>query len=146
MLKFSSSSHNPMPKYTSNILHSPSRPPFCESPKHNKYKNPGNLIIYAPALTLLWLEKTAPIRRWPEYSPRKGPGFAKYAVDANLFRLESSILMRAKRATNRNNVGGEHSLGEYTGAECSRDAYTYNRQYNAVWYRSLQFCIKIHKQ
>ena len=31
---------------------------------------------------------------------------SKYAVDANLFRLESSIKTRAKRATNRNNVGG----------------------------------------
>ena len=37
---------------------------------------------------------------------------AKYAVDANLSRLESSILTRAKRATNRSNVGGE-----YTGVE-----------------------------
>ena len=44
---------------------------------------------------------------------------AKYAVDVNLFRLESSILTRAKRATNRNNVGGEHSLEEYTGVERS---------------------------
>ena len=43
----------------------------------------------------------------------------KYAVDANLFQLESSILTRAKRATNRNNVGGEHSVGEYTGVERS---------------------------
>ena len=34
---------------------------------------------------------------------------AKYAVDTNLFRLESQILMREKRATNRNNVGGEVS-------------------------------------
>ena len=42
--------------------------------------------------------------------PRKVPGFAKYAVDANLFRLESPILTRAKRATDRNNVGGEVSL------------------------------------
>ena len=52
-----------------------------------------------------------------ENSPRKVLGFAKYAVDTNLFRLVSSILTRAKWATNRNNVGGEHSLGEYTGME-----------------------------
>ena len=49
-------------------------------------------------------------------------------LSANLFRLESSILTRAKRATNRNNAainrknfrvfGGEHFLGEYTGVEC----------------------------
>ena len=59
--------------------------------------------------------------RWPEYSPQEVPGFAKYAVDENLFRLESSILTRAKPATNRNNVatekrrgGGEFSVGEYT--------------------------------
>ena len=84
--------------------------------------------------------------RWPKYSlpensPRKVPPqlfpfrnipsmksmhgnnvvwlCAKYAVDANLFRLESSIWTRAKRATNRNNVGGEHSLGEYSGVERS---------------------------
>ena len=45
---------------------------------------------------------------------------AKYAVDANLFRLESSILTRAKRATNRNNIGvRDHSLVEYTGVERS---------------------------
>ena len=31
----------------------------------------------------------------------------KYAADANLFRLKSSILTRAKRATNRNNVATE---------------------------------------
>ena len=45
----------------------------------------------------------------PVVSPRNiplhtKPGFAKYAVDANLFPLESSILTRAKRATNRNNA------------------------------------------
>ena len=63
--------------------------------------------------------------RWPEYSPRKvsprmKPSddsvvwlYAKYAVDANLFRLESSILTRAKRATNRNTVGGECSKGNF---------------------------------
>ena len=55
---------------------------------------------------------------------------AKYAVDANLFRLKSSILTRAQRATDRNNVvtekrvGGEHSLGEYTGVEYSGGEYT----------------------
>ena len=37
---------------------------------------------------------------------------AKYAVEAILFRLESSILMQAKRATNRNNVGGKYLGGE----------------------------------
>ena len=61
----------------------------------------------------------------PEHSSSTKPGFAKYAVDANL-----SILTRAKRATNRNNVatnrnktfgffGEEHFLGEYTGVERS---------------------------
>ena len=40
---------------------------------------------------------------------------AKYAVDANLFRLKSSILTRAKRATNRNNVGGNISWGNIPG-------------------------------
>ena len=40
---------------------------------------------------------------------RKFPPLSTYAVDADLFRLESPILMRAKRATNRNNVGGELS-------------------------------------
>ena len=43
--------------------------------------------------------------------PRKGPGFAKYDVDTNLFRLESSILTRAKRATNWNNVATEKRGG-----------------------------------
>ena len=38
----------------------------------------------------------------PETFPPTKPGFAKYAVDENLFLLESSILTRAKRATNRN--------------------------------------------
>ena len=41
------------------------------------------------------------------FPPRKIPPHAKYAVDVNLFRLESPIITRAKRATNRNNVGGE---------------------------------------
>ena len=49
-------------------------------------------------------------------------GFAKFAVVANLLKLESSILPRAKRATNWNNVakekrgegGGEFSGGEHT--------------------------------
>ena len=53
------------------------------------------------------------------FPPRKIPPHAKYAVDVNLFRLESPIITRAKRATNRNNVGGEHSLAEYTGVERS---------------------------
>ena len=43
--------------------------------------------------------------------PRKVPGFAKYAVDAKLFRLESTILLRAKRATNRNNIATENVGG-----------------------------------
>ena len=43
----------------------------------------------------------------PENSSRKVPGFAKYAVDANLVRVESSILMRVKLDTNRNNVATE---------------------------------------
>ena len=45
------------------------------------------------------------ISRWPEYSP------PEYAVDANLFRLESSMLTRAKRATNRNNIATENRVG-----------------------------------
>ena len=49
--------------------------------------------------------------RWPEYSPRKVPDFAKYVVDANLFRLESSIRTGAKRVTNRNNVATEKRGG-----------------------------------
>ena len=40
----------------------------------------------------------------PEHSPATKTGFAKYAVHANLFPLESSILTRAKRASNRNNA------------------------------------------
>ena len=40
---------------------------------------------------------------------RKFPPHVKYVVDANLFWLESPILMRAKRATSRNNVEGEVS-------------------------------------
>ena len=43
------------------------------------------------------------------FSPRKFPPHAKYTIDANLFRLESPILTRAKRATNRNKVRGEVS-------------------------------------
>ena len=48
-------------------------------------------------------------------------GFAKYAVDANLFRLESLIVTRLKRATNRNNVGGKVSPqgGKTLGGETS---------------------------
>ena len=41
----------------------------------------------------------------PVFYLRKFLPHVKYAVDANLFRLESPILTRAKRATNRNNVG-----------------------------------------
>ena len=51
--------------------------------------------------------------RWLEYSPRKVPGFAKYAVDANLFLLESSILTRAKQAINRNNVATERFVTKW---------------------------------
>ena len=36
---------------------------------------------------------------------------AKYAVDANLFRLESPMLTRAKRTTSLNNGGGGKCLG-----------------------------------
>ena len=36
---------------------------------------------------------------------------AKYAADANMFRLESSILTRTKRATNQNNVATEKRGG-----------------------------------
>ena len=39
----------------------------------------------------------------------------KYAIDASLFRLESSILTRAKRSTNRNYVGGTFLVGIYRG-------------------------------
>ena len=72
----------------------------------------------------------------PEHSPQNIPPMkkmhennvvwlcAKYAADVNLFRLESSILTRVKRATNRNNVGGEHSMGEYTEVERSGGEYT----------------------
>ena len=51
------------------------------------------------------------------YSPWKLPGFAKYAVDANLLRLESSIITGAKRATNRNNVATEKREGRFYGGE-----------------------------
>ena len=83
---------------------------------------------------------------WPEYSPpenssRKVPPqlfpprnvsamksmhgnnvvwlCAKYVVKVNLFRLESLILMRTKRATNRNNVGGRGTFlgGIYRGGK-----------------------------
>ena len=40
--------------------------------------------------------------------PGKVPGFAKYAVEANLFRLEFPILTQA---TNRNNVATEKRGG-----------------------------------
>ena len=49
------------------------------------------------------------------FPPGKDSGFVKYAVNANLFRLESSILMRAKRATNRNNVATEKRSFKKTG-------------------------------
>ena len=73
----------------------------------------------------------------PGIFPPTKPAFAKYAVDANLFPLVSSILTRVKRATNRNNAatnrkktfgffGGEHSLGEYTGVERSGGVYLYH--------------------
>ena len=42
--------------------------------------------------------------------PGRLPGSAKYAVDTNLFQLESSILTRVKRATNRNNVATEKRI------------------------------------
>ena len=44
----------------------------------------------------------------PENSHLRVPGFAKYAVDANLLRLESSILTRG---TNGNNVATEKRGG-----------------------------------
>ena len=47
----------------------------------------------------------------PRFFPsRQFPPYEKYAVDVNLFQLECPILTRAKRATSRNNVGGEVSL------------------------------------
>ena len=71
------------------------------------------------------------------YSPPpswKVPGFAKYAVDASLFRLESSILTRVKRATNRNNVAtekrGEGAIfrgGVYLEQKYMSREYKYNR-------------------
>ena len=71
-------------------------------------------------------EGFTPVVSPPEHSPMKSMHgnnvvwlCAKYAVDANLFRLDSSILTRAKRAKIRNNVGGEYSLGEYTVVERS---------------------------
>ena len=45
-----------------------------------------------------------PGRFHPSWFPPTQTGFVKYVVDANLFPLESSILTRAKRATNRNNA------------------------------------------
>ena len=78
-----------------------------------------------------WLANSPPEGSTPEHSPPTKPGFAKYAGDANLFPLESWILTRAKRATNRNNVDtekrvgrGEHSWREYTGVERSGGKYT----------------------
>ena len=50
---------------------------------------------------------TIPVVSHPNIPPPTKPGFAKYAVDANLFPLESSILTRVKRATNQNNVATE---------------------------------------
>ena len=47
-------------------------------------------------------------------------------LSANLLKLESSILTRVKRATNRNNAGGEYFLGEYTGVEHYGGEYTQN--------------------
>ena len=55
---------------------------------------------------------------------------AKYAVAANLFRLESSIITRVKRATNRNNLGGEHIPGWNVPGRFFRvgdEGYTLNR-------------------
>ena len=68
-----------------------------------------------------------PGRLPPEHSPPSKPGFAKYAVDANLFPLESSNLTRAKRATNRKNIrffrgetflGGIYRGGTFRGGDC----------------------------
>ena len=77
------------------------------------------------------LESSTPVVSPPEHSPMKSMHgnnvvwlCAKYAVNANLYRLESSILTLVKWATNRNNVGGEHSLGEYTRVERSGGNFT----------------------
>ena len=77
-------------------------------------------VIFPPS------EDSRPVVSFPEHYPVKSMHgnnvvwlCAKYAVDVNLFRLESSILTRAKQPTNRNNVRGEHSLGEYSGVERS---------------------------
>ena len=65
----------------------------------------------------------------PAVSPRKIPSqrslVAKYALDANLFPLESSILTRSKRATNRNNVATEkrnYIFSSFSGGFCRRDS------------------------
>ena len=50
-----------------------------------------------------------------ENSPRKVPSCAKYAVDMNLFRLESSTLTRAKWATSRNNVATDKRGEDFPG-------------------------------
>ena len=62
---------------------------------------------------------TASVRAWFSVTgkfPRKVHGFAKYAVDANLFRLESSILTRAKRFlfSNRNLARWDWSINPIT--------------------------------
>ena len=54
-------------------------------------------ISYRNDNLLKGVPTTKQLKRW----------LAKYAVDANLFRVQSSILTRTKRATNRNNVTTE---------------------------------------
>ena len=53
--------------------------------------------------------KFPPLCSPPFFPLRKFSPYAKYAVDVNLFRLESPILTRVKRATSRNEVGGKMS-------------------------------------
>ena len=59
------------------------------------------------AISIVLYDLSKYIFRWSEY----GPGFAKSAVDANLFRLQSSILTLVKWTTNPNNVASEKRGG-----------------------------------
>ena len=85
-------------------------------------------------------EVSTPVVSPPEHSPLKSMHgnnivwlCTKYAVDANLFPLESSILTRAKRVTSRNNIGGNIRWGNIPGWNVPGGVYLEpNHQHNST--------------
>ena len=103
----------------------------------------GEGLVHTGYQTLVGDQNFPPRKFPPLCSPRFFHPHAKYAVDANLFRLESPILTRAKRATNWNSAGGEvsHQGWKTLGRETSGG----ERPYHHTGYQTLVYWIFSYK-